>query len=104
VLRCVTPAPRPGARLDAVRLTGGEASPPELLLGQAKETGRPVVWNMPLPGGESKTVAVAPPGWTQEGLEGYVAGIHRSLSDSFGLARVEPLLNWRERCRRDRGR
>jgi hypothetical protein len=94
----------PGLWADVVRLTGSGDKAAHFFRELAEETGKPVLWNMPVGGDESKTVAIAPPGWTREKLDGYVAGMHESLSDSFGLARVEPLLNRRERRRRARGR
>jgi hypothetical protein len=54
-------------------------------------TGRPILVNQPTGGGRSATIAVAPPTWSDERLQGWIAGHHELLEREFGrIERVGP--------------
>jgi hypothetical protein len=50
----------------------------------AAENGRPIGVNLPGDDGKSQTVFLAPNGWSQERLRGWVAGHHAELEAGFG--------------------
>jgi hypothetical protein len=50
----------------------------------AARIGRPVLLNFEFKDGSSRTFSLAPPGWSQERLAGYVAGHHKDLELMFG--------------------
>lgn len=50
----------------------------------ASKVGKPIGVNGPSGDGTSMTVFIAPRGWTNERLQGWVAGLHESLEDCFG--------------------
>jgi hypothetical protein len=57
----------------------------------AVATGKPILVNQPTGGGRSATIAVAPPTWTEEKLQGWIAGHHQVLERQFGtIERVGP--------------
>lgn len=60
----------------------------------AAESGRPVFANGPRQDGTdgSTTVAIPPPSWTQEKLNGFVAGMKDEIEDWFG--RIEGRPEW----------
>jgi hypothetical protein len=45
---------------------------------------RVLMLNIPDRDGSSHTVTLAPPGWTQERLQGYIAARHEELEEAFG--------------------
>ena len=50
----------------------------------AEANKRPIGINLPAPDGSSQTVFIAPRDWTQERLQGWVAGRHAELEAEFG--------------------
>lgn len=53
------------------------------MLEVATETGKPVLLNVEQ-GDESETLAIAPKGWSEERLQGYIAACHEELEEAFG--------------------
>jgi hypothetical protein len=50
---------------------------------------RVLMLNIPDRDGSSHTVTLAPPGWTQERLQGYIAARHEELEEAYGpIARI----------------
>ena len=84
----------------AAELGGAEAAVGELL-SVAESVNRPIAVNMPTGADASSTVFVSPRGWTEERLQGWVAGRHQELEREFG--QVTRLGNRAERRRRRRG-
>jgi hypothetical protein len=67
-----------------VRELGGDERALRFLLRQAERTKQPIGINLELEGGESKTYFLAPRGWTQERLAGWIAGHREVLEGEFG--------------------
>lgn len=65
---------------------GGYKRAVKWLVKLATETGRPITVNLPTGPNTSTTVAIAPKGWTDERLRGYIGGIHEELEATFGPA------------------
>jgi len=66
---------------------GGQEEAVAFLSEIAEQTGRPVGVNVPTLEG-SRSMFLAPRGWTQERLAGWVAGHHEAVEDMFGPATV----------------
>ncbi len=64
---------------------GGYDGAARRLLAIATNTGRPLAVNVPTEDG-SRTMFVAPKGWTEERLRGWAAGRHEELEAMFGPA------------------
>ncbi len=57
----------------------------------AESNNRPIAVNLPAPDGSSRTAFIAPRGWTEERLAGWIAGHHAELEQQFGtVSRVGP--------------
>ena len=70
---------------DLVDELGGYDGAARRLLTIATNTGRPLAVNVPTEDG-SRTMFVAPKGWTEERLRGWAAGRHEELEAMFGPA------------------
>jgi len=65
---------------------GGQEAAGAFLYDIAEQTGRPVGVNLLAPDGGSRSVFLAPPGWSQERLAGWVAGHREDIEAAFGPA------------------
>jgi hypothetical protein len=65
---------------------GGMDPAIEWLIGLAAMTGRPVFVNLPNGPDASQTIALAPKGWGQERLAGFVGGLKGELESVYGPA------------------
>jgi hypothetical protein len=54
----------------------------------ATNAGKPIGINLPTADGDSQTVFLAPRGWSDERLRGWVAGHHEALESEFGMATI----------------
>ncbi len=68
---------------------GGDAAAARHLLRVATNTARPIAVNFPTAEG-SRTMFVAPRGWTEERLRGWVAGRHEEVEAALGPATPVP--------------
>jgi len=66
---------------------GGQEEASQFLYGIAERTGRPVGVNVPTSTG-SRSMFLAPRGWTQERLAGWMAGKHQEIEGAFGPATI----------------
>ena len=68
---------------------GGHEHAADFLLNLAEAIGRPIAVNLPTGPDTSSTAFLPPRGWTEERLQGWVAGHHQELESEFGhVARV----------------
>jgi hypothetical protein len=58
------------------------------LIELATETGKPAAVNVPTGDDTSTTVLLAPRGWSDEKLKGWVGGMHEELAALFGEASI----------------
>ena len=70
---------------------GGDEAAVRYLVKLAGNTGRPILANLETGAGSSQTVAIAPRGWSDERLAGWVAGHHEALEAAFGAATVRSM-------------
>jgi hypothetical protein len=77
------------ALADLARELGSERRAARWLARLAGKLGRPILVNAPTGGDTSSTVAVAPRGWGEERLLGWLGGHHAVLEEEFGpVARI----------------
>ncbi len=74
---------------------GGYKRAVKWLVKLATETNRPITVNLPTGPDTSTTVAIAPKGWSDERLRGFVGGIHQELEEQFGPASIR---QWGNDC------
>lgn len=67
---------------------GGTDQATRHLLKVATNTGAPIAANLTTGDDTSTTVFIAPKGWSEERLGGWVAGHHHVLEEAFGPATV----------------
>ena len=80
---------------------GGHEGAADFLLEVAEEIGHPVAVNLPTGPDSSSTAFLPPRGWTEERLQGWVAGHHEELTEQFGeVARLSSRPNRAARRRR----
>jgi len=72
--------------LDLTDELGGQGAAARFLLEIAEQIGRPIAVNVPMLGGNSRSVFLAPPAWSRERLAGWIAGHHEALERQFGPA------------------
>jgi len=65
---------------------GGHEAAGMFLLSVAEDLGRPIGVNVPTLDGNSRSMFLAPKGWSQERLAGWVAGRHQEIETAFGPA------------------
>jgi hypothetical protein len=76
------------ALLDLAAELGGMDAAALFLLELVESVNRPVGLNFATGDDTSSTAFVAPRGWTQERLQGWIAGHHAELTDAFEVSRV----------------
>jgi hypothetical protein len=69
---------------DLARELGSMDAATRWLATVAEQNKRPIGVNLPAPDGSSQTAFIAPRDWTQERLQGWVAGRHAELEAEFG--------------------
>jgi len=67
---------------------GGDDAAARHLARVATNVGRPLAVNLPTGADTSRTIFVAPRGWSEERLAGWAAGRHAELEAAFGPASV----------------
>jgi len=67
---------------------GGYQRAVKWLIALATETNRPITVNVPTGADTSTTVAIAPKGWSDERLQGFIGGLHEELEETFGPASI----------------
>jgi hypothetical protein len=77
------------ALLDLEHELGSYEAAARYLVKIATNTGKPIGVNAPTPEG-SRTMFVAPKGWTRERLAGWIAARHQELEAQFGTATIVP--------------
>jgi len=73
---------------------GGYEEAGRFLYGIAEDLGRPIGVNVPTLDGNSRSMFMAPKGWSQERLAGWVAGRHREIEAAFGPATPVKETDW----------
>jgi len=98
----VSAAIRSAAQASPLELGGVEGAA-EYLHQVAQATGRPIAVNLVTGADSASTTAfVSPRGWTQERLDGWVAGHHQELEAEFGpVQRIGPNRAARRRRQRE---
>jgi hypothetical protein len=73
---------------------GGQEQTGRFLLDVVERIGRPIGVNVPAADGNSRSMFLAPRGWTQTRLAGWVAGHHNEIEGVFGPAVPVAEVDW----------